>query len=733
MEMTPSDTPEIPHLTAIPPFRVGEWLVSPALCRVSRRGEITHLEPRIMSLLAYLASRPGQVFSRDTLLGAIWPDVVVNEEALTRAISELRRAFSDDPRESRIIETIRKSGYRLVAPVTVEPADAGRILDLPTSRPPDPPRQAPPTIVPAGTSAPSSRSTTWLPLASVVAVALALVWFSVWWILRDRAAAPPSVPLEAQPFTSYPGVERFPALSPDGARVAFVWDAGSGGPRDVYVKQADTDRPLRLTDDRGDKAYPTWSPDGGTIAFQRLGPEPGICSIPAIGGPEIRITTMGSLQSGLDWSPDGKWLYFAAIKQPGTPSAIMAIAPGGGTKSMVTHPPAASRGDRDPAISPDGRWLAFVRTDSVYDDEIHLLSLRGGGNASPRRLTSGQRNVFGLDWTPDGRSIVFSAVPEGKPGLWRLGVRTGALTRFVTGAESAVRPSISRQGRRLVYEEPTRVSGIFRVRLGPTGWTPSEPEPLIVSTQQESEARLSPDGSRVAFVSTRSGSREIWVCDRDGADARQLTRFQGLEVRRPTWSPDGRFVAFSGELGGLLLVHVVGVDGGPARPLARTPYNQLNPIWSHEPDWIHFMGGRAPTTRVERVEVRSGRIEAVLDSAASVPVPSADGRDLVFVDRRNGNLMSAEADGSRERLLVEWRGPGRVGQFIPVAGGVFLVSAVAGDRELSFFRYSTGRQERCFRFPPDCGASLTAPANGRTLLFDRMQLGGDLRLVEDFR
>jgi Tol biopolymer transport system component/DNA-binding winged helix-turn-helix (wHTH) protein len=731
MEMTPSSTPEIPHLSSIRPFRIGEWLVSPALCRVTRRGETTHLEPRVMSLLACLASRPGQVFSRDALLGAIWPDVVVNEEALTRAISELRRALEDDPRDSRIIETIRKSGYRLVAPVTPEPAEAGRILSLPATPVAESPHPAPPTIAPAASTRRRPRLA-WLLPAAVLA-AIALIGVSSWWIARGRAAAPRSVVLDAQPFTSYPGVERFPALSPDGSRVAFAWDGGTGGPSDLYVKQAGTEHPLRLTDDPEDKGYPAWSPDGGTIAFQRLGANGGVCAIPAIGGPEVRLATAGPMPPGLDWSPDGKQLAFAIEQGPGLPSRIMAFTPGEGTKHPLTFPPASCRGDKYPAFSPDGRWLAFVRTDSTFNEDIFLARLGQTPGAQARRLTKGQLNVFGLGWTPDGRSIVFGAVPQGKSRLWRLDVGSGALTWLVTPGERAVRPTISKRGRRMVYEEPTRTSGIYRLGAGPGGPTSSRPEAFIVSTQQESEARLSPDGGRIAFVSSRSGRREIWVCDREGTEARQVTDFQGRDVRRPCWSPDGRFLAFSGEVDGLLLVHVVSAEGGPPRLLARTDYQQLGPVWSSDPRWIHFVRGDARGTRVERVEVASGRVEAALDSTATLPVPSTDGRQLVFTDRTTGNLLSAPVGGGPKRLLLEWRNPGRPGQCVPVAEGIYLVWIAVDHRVLGFYRYATGRMETLYQFPPDCGGFLTVTPDGRTLLFDRVGLGGDLKVVDGFR
>lgn len=103
------------------PFRVGQWLAHPDLNELTSRSgtaETRHLEPRLMHLLAYLAANPAQVLTRDALVQELWPRVIVNENSLTRAVSELRKQLhSDDSDGLRYIQTIPKRGYRLSVPV----------------------------------------------------------------------------------------------------------------------------------------------------------------------------------------------------------------------------------------------------------------------------------------------------------------------------------------------------------------------------------------------------------------------------------------------------------------------------------------------------------------------------------------------------------------------------------------------------------------------------------------
>jgi adenylate cyclase len=103
-------------------LRIGSWVVAPSRNSISSGGRTVRLEPKVMGVLLCLAKHPGETLSKEQLFQAVWPNVVVTEDVLKRCIAELRRAFDDDAREPRVIETISKRGYRLVAPVNARSA-----------------------------------------------------------------------------------------------------------------------------------------------------------------------------------------------------------------------------------------------------------------------------------------------------------------------------------------------------------------------------------------------------------------------------------------------------------------------------------------------------------------------------------------------------------------------------------------------------------------------------------
>ena len=94
---------------------IGEWTFDRSSGMLEQADSKQRLEPKVADLLALLADRAGTVVSRDEITASLWPDVVVGDDALPRCVSKLRKAFGDDPKQPRYVETVPKRGYRLIA------------------------------------------------------------------------------------------------------------------------------------------------------------------------------------------------------------------------------------------------------------------------------------------------------------------------------------------------------------------------------------------------------------------------------------------------------------------------------------------------------------------------------------------------------------------------------------------------------------------------------------------
>ncbi|MBN2319178.1 MAG: winged helix-turn-helix domain-containing protein [Acidobacteria bacterium] len=99
-------------------LQIGGWLVEPDLNCITRGKKKIPVEPKVIEVLVCLADDPGEVLSKEQIIQTVWPDTYVSEEVLRYSISELRKAFKDDAKNPRVIQTIARRGYRLIAPVT---------------------------------------------------------------------------------------------------------------------------------------------------------------------------------------------------------------------------------------------------------------------------------------------------------------------------------------------------------------------------------------------------------------------------------------------------------------------------------------------------------------------------------------------------------------------------------------------------------------------------------------
>ena len=359
-------------------------------------------------------------------------------------------------------------------------------------------------------------------LIGVGCVSVLMVTFASWLPLRRILQNTPatSSSVRVVPFTSFPGREDHAAFSPDGNQLAFVWSGEKDDNPDIYVKSVSSERPLRITFDPAVDIIPTWSPDGQSIAFVRIADGRfNIYTAPSLGnGAERKLLTLSGHPGKISWSPDGKFIALSN-KDPGQEvAAVFLFSPATGEKHRLTSPPANFWGDFSPTFSPDGQSLAFIRASSDVMADLYSISAAGG---EPKQLTVDNRLrlydqgvVGGLTWSADSQSIIYSSEAGGSPGLWKVSTSGGTAERLSVGGVDAFYPTIARQGNRLAYTQIHGGTPVYMIKASSSGRPYGAPVKLIASTRSDHTPQFSPDGESIAFQSDRSGTDEIWICER---------------------------------------------------------------------------------------------------------------------------------------------------------------------------------------------------------------------------
>ncbi len=464
-------------------------------------------------------------------------------------------------------------------------------------------------------------------LTFIVCAIIGALWFQTRPTLR-----PLSVLLESDPLTSYPRTERNPAFSPDGNQIAFVWDCNEGTAYDIYVKQLNADPPLRLTDHPQREEFPAWSPDGSTIAFIRRTGDGGIFTVPSIGGEVTRLTDTYVNGEGLDWSPDGRWIAFSRFAGVGESNRIALISTETREIHDITFPTLPYLGDTFPAFSPDGSQLVFVRLDGAQIDEIYSVAIDGG---EPEKLINLQCDIYGVDWTPDGKHLIFAACRPENHRLMRYTFADGKVTWLPTPGGKVMRPNVSASGNHLVYEEVSMISDIHQISLDERGTSDFGPKPLIRSTRRDYAARYSADGTRLAFLSTRSGQPEVWICQHDGRNPYQLTRFKGPKLMEPHWSPDGQQVAVTAMVDSVYAIYLVNLEDRAQKRLTDSTTHYTMNMWSRD-NWLYYDASLEDGWQIKRMTPDGDQITNVSPDSIGLVNESPCGEILYYTKRGLG-------------------------------------------------------------------------------------------------
>lgn len=364
-------------------------------------------------------------------------------------------------------------------------------------------------------------------------------------------------------------------------------------------------------------------------------------------------------------------------------------------KKKILSPDAALsvRQASDPQLSPDGAHVVFTITEpdpesKKYFQNLWLAPADGG---DPRQLTSSATRDVEPRWSPDGRTIAFvsnragpSQSPEKKspPQLWLLPVDGGEATRLTQMESSVHGIDWSPDGKKILFlapETPGEEEKKLRERGGINVvdrfvkmrqiWVADVQtgrcRQLTRGRSSKAQARWSPDGKKIAFAQRRTPTSNhdyqatLWTMDADGRNRRKLSPGKTSDTR-PRWSPDGESIAFLRRAplyGCVDALAVVSAEGGKAKLLTEKLDRSIMDLsWAPDGKKILFVLHDGVRHHLHAVELKGSRIRQLTEGDRVVSELSVAARRMVFVSSSPsgpGEIHVADQNGKDERPLTD--------------------------------------------------------------------------------
>ena len=702
---------------ALPMYRFGAFQVDPRARELRKNGARIRLQDQLFQTLLKLLERPGELVTREQLRGALWPaDTFVDfDTGLNTVIKRLREALGDSAEVPTYIETVPKRGYRFIAPV--ESISSERSPDIHRSR--------------------KVEMARWLKWAALAAILVAASAAALLYVRRSEAPTGTAI-TEIVPLTGIAGVEDQPAFSPDGNQVAYtVFDPGKDK-FGIYTTVMGGERPLHLTTSPDD-CCPVWSHDGRSIAFARgSAAKYTVYTLPVLGGTPRKVyEAEGEYAEHIDmspvfsWAPDGKSFAVSAPSNPRKQPAIALVSLADSSTRFITSPP-PEFSDWSPSFSPDGRFVAFLRSSGPgLVEDLYLIPAAGG---EIKRLTFDNRFVASpLAWTPDSREIIFGSIRGGLLGLWRISASGGRPRRVEGVGAPAHSPAVSLQGQRLAYVSDVARFSLRHLRLRDATHVEGVPEVLLASKNELGLPYFSADGRRIVFESSRSGYLEIWTINADGSSEAQLTYLNGISGT-PRWSYDGRFVAFDYRPKEHSEIYQIDAAGGTARLVPTIPgADNTVPSWSHDGKWIYFASNRGnEPTQVWKVPTSGGAPVQLTKNGGMAPIESGDGFVYYSKSLFSTDIARVPTGGGEETLVMKDFGHDWALALAPA--GIYFISETKEKKwQLMFYEFSTKKRFAMMTFQKAAINPAVTP-DGHSLAYVQIdQADSTIMLVSHFR
>lgn len=555
--------------------RFGTFEVNLDTGELRQRGQKVKLQEQPFQVLVALLERPGELVTREELRGRLWPaDTFVDfDHSLNAAIKRLRDALVDSAENPIFVETVARRGYRFNGNAVVVSADisGGKCSKLEAENE---------FILTQGL--PKRGLHPWTANRRLAIAVLATIGIAsgtaAWLLLRQKPAStlPKTLPI-LQRLTTNPSRNGIiaSAISPDGKYLAYSDKSG------VYLRLMSTGELHVLLPKISNVTSLAWFRDGSQVLASWATPpqKKQLWALSVLGGSPRQMSDEGWAPS---ISPDGSQIVFLkGADFADTGHEIWVMRSNGADQQKLTSFPEGQIAT--PSWSPDGKWVGYVKHRFGPYAEQTWIEIFNPEQGTSKVLLAQPVAIWGLIWLPDGRLIyaMNEALNQNTSNFWVANVDLNSRplslkpTRLTAGDGLVLKPSITADGKRLVFNRAKPQADIYVAEFFPQGPRLGTPRQLTFDEADDLPFDWTPDNKAVLFISNRTGTENIFRQRLDETSAEMLVS-DGEKKALCRLNPDGTQILYmvltnsSDHLAPVRLMRVP-INGGPPQLVLEAP------------------------------------------------------------------------------------------------------------------------------------------------------------------
>jgi Tol biopolymer transport system component/DNA-binding winged helix-turn-helix (wHTH) protein len=671
-------------------YQIDTWKYNSQKCLLKSTDEENQLAKLQNDLLILFIENPKTLLSRDFLINKLWGNKIVNEEALSRLVAELRKLLKDSATKPKYIKTHPKKGYEFIHDIEI--------------------------ISKLGIKKNKLSLLSW----GLLFLILNLVIYSAYFYSDTQK--PNQIISKAlatsKRVTASPGMESQPQLSNNGKLLAYIKRDNN---KSIIMIESRLDGSLqKIESDFYYLSSPTISNNNQYVAVAAIDGDKCQIMIHSLITHQKNIISSCQIKNNskiLSWSNDDTKLYYVDLEYKFQTNCIWELDIASQKSRQITFPTSTDLFDSNPNMSPEGNYLSFNRGNHSVQN-IFLLDTQNDPK-NTINLTNDQNYSVSHDWY-DNETLIYDSDKTGDRKLWLLNVHSNE--NFLLGARGAQFPSISRLTNQLAYQIAEYEANIWMLDL-----VTQKQDRLIHSTKYDNNPVFNHQGSQFAFTSNREEHGVIYLYDFKNHKEVKIFELAKTKLTRPTWSDDDSSIIASGNsLSGYWSFEKDLISGN----FRKIPFNQENFSGFYFQGEIYALSKPSlGQSNLLKMDSNNNTIELPLKGISRI-LPVNDSHFIISKANKNGLFLVDNNDFSITPLIDDF--PSSYVNFWTATGSELYY--VNKDSNFSIWKYNITTKNTTKvtdSFPNSVGPSLSvSPDQSKILITKTDRAESDVFIAE---